>query len=103
VPDKKQMLRSRNRIKQRMAAKYITPAVRRKRIEAAMVAAGYVSKNALATTCGFYWTQLENTMNRKDVSIRGLMRVAIALGVSLDYLTLKKIQVTKTREGDHDR
>ena len=67
--------------------KFITPDERRQRALLAGRMRGLHSVSAIAKVMGVNWTTANNILTRENVSVRSLYRLALALGVTISYLT----------------
>lgn len=67
--------------------RFITPAERRRRIEVAAKKAGYKNMHQLATDIGVRRSTLMQFCVREQVSVKSLYKIALKLGVSMNYLT----------------
>lgn len=80
-------MEARERVNKEVASRFITPEERCARIEAAMKVKGFKTRNQLAMAIGTYDTSLGRTMTKPNVTITTLARIAVVLGVSINYLT----------------
>jgi transcriptional regulator with XRE-family HTH domain len=70
---------------------FITPEERRQRALLAGKMRGLYTVSDIAKAMGCNWSTVNAILNRENASIRSLMRLALALGTTMDYLTVRKL------------
>lgn len=75
------------KLNQAVALTFISPKVRRARVEAAYGLRGYKTLSGFASDCGMYPAAVTKILDSPRPSIIGIYRLCIALGVSIGYLT----------------
>ena len=70
---------------------FITPEERKQRALAAGKLRNLESISKIAKAMGVNWSTCNAILERENVSIRSLMRLARALGVSMAYLTEREV------------
>lgn len=82
------MQAARRRLDQSIEKRFISPDERRSRVlTAAKYRLGCRNLNQLAMKMGIPWTNLNKALSRRDASVRTIMRLAVALDVSMEFLT----------------
>lgn len=82
---------ARKELYEKIGDRFISPKVRRARVEIAWQGKGYKSMTAFATDNGMYPASLQKVLESPRPSIMGLYRIAAALDLSMDYLTERKL------------
>ncbi len=72
---------------EKIATRFISPKVRRARVEAAYAVQGYKTMSAFATDKGMYPAAVTKILDSSRPSIIGIYRLAVALECSVNYLT----------------
>ncbi len=67
--------------------RFLTPVERRRRIEVAAKDAGYQNMHQFAQDLGVRRSTLMQFCLREQVSVKSLYKIALKLGVSMNYLT----------------
>lgn len=83
---------ARHHLESKVAARFLTQAERRQRILAAMEFRGIPSVNQLAVQMGLPQPNIVRMMGSPRPSLLAMQRFAVALDVSMAYLTEKKVE-----------
>ena len=87
---------------EKIAKRFISPKIRKARVEAAWRAAGYKSMSQFAEDNGMYPSSVQKILDSPRPSIMGIYRIAVALDVSINYLTEEKVWTRRKQREDDD-